>query len=54
MIEWCMYFDGGMLWSYKVITLNFNMIGLWFMRYAISDKLKEIKTNYKEENLVFC
>jgi hypothetical protein len=24
------------------------------MRYAISDKLKKIETNYKEKNFVFC
>jgi hypothetical protein len=34
-----------------VIMLNLNMIGLWFIRYAISDKLKKIETNYKEKKL---
>jgi hypothetical protein len=37
-----------------VIMLNFNMIGLWFMRYTIIDKLKKIKTTCKEKNLIFC
>jgi hypothetical protein len=36
-------------YDHIVIMLNFNLIGLSFMRYTISDKLKEIKTNYKEK-----
>jgi hypothetical protein len=40
--------------DHTIITLIFKMIGLWFKRYAISHKLKEIETNYKEENFVLC